>query len=449
VRGERSCVPGVAPAALVVLLGAVSWHAASNLGGTTAGIVYGLAATVTVLVLLPWIADLLGRAPSWVLPLLVAACVAVLAGAFVVGVPRAYHDAMGVGSDRANALDVALTQIARGLYPYSATTYLGNPITPLPGALLLAAPFWWVTGSAAWQNVAWLFLLLPVLNRGWQLRPRPTALWMLTCFGTLEVLRQFLIGDDLISSAVPALAAVVWTLTAASDRSRWALAGAAIVLGVATCTRPHMILVLVVVVAGVGVAAGARRAAIVGGCASLVWVALIVPFLLGGTARFSPGHVAAKVTGDRAVTVGIVVIGLGATALAVVALRVARPSSTEAVGWFCAAVLFAPSVLSLARRLILGPVMDLDLTLGAAAVPFAVWAMASRVAPTPAPSDRSSNPVGPARTRAPRIRAERQVPRDVGRDATGSRGHRFGDRLPRTTENDDRRDMIATDPHHR
>ena len=88
---------------------------------------------------------------------------------------------------------VALTELASGRYPYTATTYLGNPITPLPGALLLAAPFWWVTGSAAWQNVAWTLLLLPVLNGGFRLRPAPTALWVLAVLGGLEVLREFLV----------------------------------------------------------------------------------------------------------------------------------------------------------------------------------------------------------------------------------------------------------------
>lgn len=378
-------VPGLAPATLVVLLGVVSWHTGLNLGGERVAMGYCVVATIMVLVLLPWATELLRRAPHWVLPVLVTVCVAALVVAFVVGVPAAYHDAMGVGSDRANALDVALSELAHGRYPYAATTYLGNPITPLPGALLLAAPFWWVTGDAGWQNVAWLLLLLPVLNGGWRLRPRPTVLWVLTVFGVLEVLREFLIGDDLVSSAVPAVATVAWTLRAASGRSTWALAVAAVLVGVATCTRPHMALVVVIVVAAVGVLAGARRAVLVGGCAGLVWVALIVPFLLGGVTRFSPLHTAAKVTGDRAITLGIVVIAVGAAGLLVVALGVARPSSAEAVGWFCAAVLFTPSVLSLARRLILGPATDLDLTLGAAAVPFAMWAMASRPAPTPGP----------------------------------------------------------------
>jgi len=366
-----------APVALVVLLAVASWHTASNLGGVAADLAYTAAVAFATLVVLPRATDRLRVAPPWAVPVVAAVGAVALVAAFVIGVPDGLYDALGGGSDRADALDVALTELASGRYPYTATTYLGNPITPLPGALLLAAPFWWVTGSAAWQNVAWTLLLLPVLNGGFRLRPGPTALWVLAVLGGLEVLREFLIGDDLVTSVVPAVAAAAWTLRVARHRSVVLPATAAVALGVATCTRPHLALVVVVVVAAVGTMAGARRAVVVGGVAGLTWLVLIVPFLLGGVGRFSPAHVVAKVTGDRSVTWAFVVVALLTLALLIVALRVVPPSSATAVAWCCAAVLFAPTLLSLGRSLALGPATEVaDLTLGAAAVPFALWAMA-------------------------------------------------------------------------
>jgi hypothetical protein len=148
---------------------------------------------------------------------------------------------------------------------------------------------------------------------------------------------------------------------------------------VTTCTRPHLALVVVIVAVAVGMRAGRRRGLLVGGVAAMAWAVLIVPFLVGGVARFSPLHVAAKVTGERGLSAGIVVIALGAALLLAGALWRFGPSSDEAVGWFCAVVLFAPSVLSMARSLLeTGAVWDADLTLGAVAVPFAVWALAVR-----------------------------------------------------------------------
>lgn len=377
--------PGPAPVLLALVVAVVSWHTATNLGGTRGGRLAVVGCFLVVLVVLPAVTGLVARAPRWVLPTLVAVCVALLVVAFVVGVPDRYGFAMGVGSDRADALDVAVTRLGAGLHPYDGVTYLGNPITPLPGALVLAAPFVWLTGAAAWQNLAWTLVLLPVLNGGRRLRPGPTVLWAVTVLAAPEVLREFLIGDDLVTGAVPALAAVAWTLTAARGRGAGVLFAAAVVLGVVTCTRPHMALVVVVVAAAVGVVSGWRRAALVGVIAAVVWAALIVPFLLVGAARFSPLHVAAKVTGNRGISVGIVVVALAAAVLLVIALRLVRPSSTAAVGWFCVAILFAPSLLSVVRYLAGGTAAELDMTLGAAAVPFALWAMSGRPGPEAAP----------------------------------------------------------------
>jgi hypothetical protein len=382
----------VGSVAFAVIIAVVSTHLAMNLRGPAVVVAYTVAAGLAMLLLVPRATDRLHRAPPWVLPALVAACLTASVAVFVVGVPVAADTVLGVGSDRANALDVALSELAAGRYPYAATTYLQNPITPLPGALVLAAPFRFLLGSAAWQNVAWTALLLPVLNGGWRLRPGPTLLWLLTVVGGLEVWREFIIGDDLVTGAVPALAAVMWTLRASPppppppslrparpDRSRWVLTAAAVALGVTTCTRPHLALVVVIVAVAVGLRAGRRRGLLVAGVAAAVWVVLVVPFLLGGLARFSPLHVAAKVTAQRGLSVGIVAIALGAALVLAAVLWRLRPASAEAVGWLCAAVLFAPSVLSLARALVeTGAVWAADLTLGAGAVPFAVWALAVR-----------------------------------------------------------------------
>ena len=379
---------------LALILAVVSWHTATNLGGTAGGVVYAVACAVVIVAVLPVATRAVSRAPAWVLPTLVAVVVAVLVALFVLGFPAAYGHEMGVGSDRSDALDVALARLADGLYPYEGVTYLGNPITPLPGALLMAAPFAWLTGDAAWQNVAGLLLLLPLLNGGSWRRTGPTLLWACVALGGLEVVREFVVGDDLVTGAVPAVAAAAWTLALARGASVRALVAAGTALGIATCTRPHLALVVMVVAAAVGALAGWRRAVLVGATASAVWALLIVPFLLGGSARFSPWHVAAKVTGDRGLTTGIVLVGLVAAALLLAALVVVRPSTPSAVGWFCAAVLFAPSVLSLARRLAGGPAGELDLTLGAAAVPFALWAVcARRPAPDAAPDPPTVRPL--------------------------------------------------------
>ncbi|MFC5063954.1 hypothetical protein [Actinomycetospora atypica] len=385
---------------LALMLAVVSSFTTFSLGAQGGTAAYTVGAVVVLAVLVPAAAPALRRTPSWALWALVVLVLTALVTAFVLGVPDGYRAAFGAGSDRADALDVVLTRLSEGLYPYAASTYVGNPISPLPGSFVLAAPFWWATGDASWQNVLWLVLLLGLVNGGPRLRPVPTVLWALVVVGGLEVLREFVVGDDLVWSAVPAALAVAWLLRCAHGPTP-RLVVAALLVGLTTCTRPHLVLVLVAAAVAVGVLAGLRRALLVGGLAAAVWAVLIAPFLTGGLARFSPVHVAAKVTGDRAITPGIVVVAVVALAVVVGAAWWLRASSAVAVGWLGAAVLFAPSVLSFAHALVAGAWGELDLTLGSAGVPFALWAVAAREVAT-APDGPPARPsVAPPRAGPP------------------------------------------------
>jgi len=58
-------------------------------------------------------------------------------------------------SDNDDAIDVAIDELRAGRYPYYPRTFLNGPLSPLPGALLLALPFYLV-GDSALQNVFWI-----------------------------------------------------------------------------------------------------------------------------------------------------------------------------------------------------------------------------------------------------------------------------------------------------
>ena len=115
---RRTTIPfRVQAAVLAAILAVVSWHTAWNLGGAGAAVGYALACAVVMLLVRPVATRFVPRGPAWLLPTAVAAVGAALVAAFVLGVPAALDDAMGVGSDRADALDVALSRLAHGLYP--------------------------------------------------------------------------------------------------------------------------------------------------------------------------------------------------------------------------------------------------------------------------------------------------------------------------------------------
>ena len=64
----------------------------------------------------------------------------------------------GLGGTRGEAIDIALERLLRGEYPYSVSTTDQQPLTPLPGGLLLAVPATVGLGSAAFLSA----YLLPI-----------------------------------------------------------------------------------------------------------------------------------------------------------------------------------------------------------------------------------------------------------------------------------------------
>jgi hypothetical protein len=58
--------------------------------------------------------------------------------------------------DRGDALAVGVNQVMSGRSPYAAETNLGNPISPMLGGILLAAPFVVIGGSVYWMGMTWL-----------------------------------------------------------------------------------------------------------------------------------------------------------------------------------------------------------------------------------------------------------------------------------------------------
>lgn len=81
------------------------------------------------------------------------------AAAYLVLHPLSERHVFGPGSDRENAIDVACRALLSGHFPYRLQTFLHHPITPMPGALLIAAPFC-VIGMTGLQNLLWLGISL-------------------------------------------------------------------------------------------------------------------------------------------------------------------------------------------------------------------------------------------------------------------------------------------------
>lgn len=195
----------------------------------------------------PWLCQHLPE--GWIRWLSIATLGIVL-GLVLVVYPLADSGQLGGGSDSDDALRIAATSLLSGKYPYAQVTYLGNPISPLPGALLLASPFV-VLGNVALQNVFWLAAFLVVSAK--VLRDRRQALMMLWTVLVLSpvVSQQLAAGTDYLANTIYVLVFSLLTIRAAdsSQRSIWHKVVTAILFGISLSSRANFLLLLPLVVA--------------------------------------------------------------------------------------------------------------------------------------------------------------------------------------------------------
>lgn len=230
--------------------------------------------------------DLLTRARVRVLT---AFSFVALAVALAVVYPIADSGRFGGGSDADDALDLAASRLVAGQYPYDVGTYLDNPISPMPGAVLLATPFVLLGGSAL-QGLFWLGALWFAVSRLFGERVALVALWTLLAASPV-VLAQVLTGTDSVVNAmyVTLFATMAMGLYTSSRRPWLETAGAAL-LGVGLSSRANFVFVLPLVVAFVASRDGWRRALGLGILSAAVFSAVTLPFYLFAPERFSPLH---------------------------------------------------------------------------------------------------------------------------------------------------------------
>ena len=205
------------------------------------------------------------------------AVVVVLAVTLVIYPKANVHTPMH-GSDRDEALLDATSALLRGQYPYSKPTYLGNPITPLPGALILAVPFV-LAGNVALANVFWsgaLFLAL----RWWLGNSRPALLVLTLALVSPEVMHEIATGGDMFANGVYVAIFVLLVVMIVPQRHSHPLVKACAValLGLGLSSRPTYPILLPALFQHLRILVGFRAAA--------GWVLLSIIVLIGVTAPF-------------------------------------------------------------------------------------------------------------------------------------------------------------------
>jgi hypothetical protein len=216
-----------------------------------------------------------------------AVVILVFVAAFLLDYPSENVHHGGLGTDRDDALEQATVALLEGRFPYRERTYLGNRITPMPGGLLLSAPFA-LAGGAVYGNLFWIgaFTLLIARLASWW-----SALVLLTVTAFSPVaLHGLLHGSDFVANSAAVLIGFVLALESSGKRRIAAL----VLLGVALSWRMSFVFVLLVLAVALLRHEGPRAAASV--AISLAVFGLVTaPFALYDWSGFAPIHIVAEV----------------------------------------------------------------------------------------------------------------------------------------------------------
>lgn len=212
---------------------------------------------------------------------------------FVILYPVAKSGVLGPGSDRDDALNVALQSLLAGHYPYSANTYLGNPPTPMLGALILASPFY-LLGNSALQNLVWVPVFVFWCTTIFKDRLTAISYLMLFLLACPAAMQDFVTGGDYLVNAMYVAIAMHLVITAQASKAVWLRRVAEIFLAISISSRPIYVMAVPILAGVINNVAGFRRMIEFVLVVLLVCILLNVPFFLYDPSRFPTAHLSAK-----------------------------------------------------------------------------------------------------------------------------------------------------------
>jgi hypothetical protein len=241
------------------------------------------------------------RAATWLALTLVCLVVA-----YAVVYPRVTR-----GSDRDEALDAATGALLRGQFPYA--TGPGGPISPMPGELLLAAPFLLLLGTATYQTFFWLAAFFATA-RASLASPRQAVIVMASMLVLCPAsVHEMVTGGDLLANAIWVMVFAMATVVASSPRGA---ISAAIALGIGLSSRAHFAAILPIVFLAACRKCGARAAVVRCAATTVALLAVTFPFYLYDPARFSPLHMVSRLDALSGVPHAVIVSSACASVLA-------------------------------------------------------------------------------------------------------------------------------------
>lgn len=220
-----------------------------------------------------------------------------LATVFVWVYPLADSGSLGFHSDREEAIDVAVKALWDGQFPYTCRARsgvhdgcpeTGNPIGPMPGALLFSTPVVFLFGSAGWLSLLSLWVAYIGLAAYWQSAGK-SLVHLVGLLVVAPVLgAEMLTGGDHLANTI--LVSVPLILLIQEPDRKYAK-GLALVLGCALSWRGLFWLLAVPVASHFVRRRRWRDLLVLGGYALVGFAFVTLPVLLWQPQDFSPWQV--------------------------------------------------------------------------------------------------------------------------------------------------------------
>lgn len=264
--------------------------------GLSWAIIYILVTGFLLAIALHWLLPRLFNLKQSQLTALVMLTALGLIMAFFLLYPLESSGRFGLGSDRDEALNIAVTELVAWRYPYYPTTHLNGPITPLPGAILLALP-WVIIGNSAYQNFFWLALFFIVLKRFLLPVKGATLLlvWIILA-ASPAVAYEWISGGDLLANNlyIFIFSLLAMKIVPVPTHPIWIKGCIAILLGLSLSSRPNFLFLLPVFFSTLRLRSGFKPALFFTIFVLFISGLITIPFFLYDPQGFSPLHLLNK-----------------------------------------------------------------------------------------------------------------------------------------------------------
>ena len=216
--------------------------------------------------------------------------------------PAATSGRFGPGSDRDEALNIAVNALLQGKYPYYLKTFVpglphlmggdGNPISPFPGELFISIPFVLI-GNGAYQTFFWLLCAAWLIKKTTNNSTLAFVTLLAASFLSVGSIYEIVSGGDLLVNGLWVFCSYLFLFSLRKGQIIQ-LYGMAFVLGLVFSTRLNFLVIAPFAFGWVAFKYNLKTAIKFSTIVALSFLVITLPFYLFDPRGFSPLHAYSK-----------------------------------------------------------------------------------------------------------------------------------------------------------